>query len=323
MREFYRRDQQSNLLPLDLDLLIEQVLTLTRARWSDIPQERGIVIKVRHESQRDLPKVLGTESDIRDALTNLIFNAVDAMPNGGTLVLRTRAAEILDPTSGGPRTCVHLEVADTGLGMDEDTRRRCLEPFFTTKGERGTGMGLAMVYGMVRRHAAAIEIESALGQGTTVRVIFNCASTDSQLPVVEGTPLKVVPLQLLVIDDDPLLAESLLRILEGEGHTVTTADGGQAGIDAFTKACRAGRPFDVVLTDLGMPYVDGRAVAAAIKALDPRAPILLLTGWGQRLRTEHSVPANVDLMLGKPPKLQELRTALAKLAKVREPETID
>jgi signal transduction histidine kinase/ActR/RegA family two-component response regulator/HAMP domain-containing protein len=322
MREFYRRDQQSDLLPVDLSLLIEQALSLTRARWSDIPQERGIVIEARHESQLSLPKILGTESDIRDALTNLIFNAVDAMPNGGTLVLRTRNIEADLGDATGRRACVQLEVSDSGLGMDEDTRRRCLEPFFTTKGERGTGMGLAMVYGMVRRHSGVIEIDSAPGTGTTIRLIFGCAGTVAPPLAVEALPPSVTPLRLLVIDDDPLLAESLLRILESEGHHVTLADGGEAGIEMFTAAHRSGQVFDVVMTDLGMPYVDGRAVAAAVKQLAPRTPVLLLTGWGQRLRTEQSVPAHVDLMLGKPPKLHELRRALAKLTSAREPETV-
>lgn len=322
MREFYRRDQQADLLPVDLDELIEQVLTLTRARWSDIPQERGIVIKARHEPGYEVPKVLGSESDIRDALTNLVFNAVDAMPSGGTLALRTHATEVDLGDGNGRRACVQLEISDSGLGMDEDTRRRCLEPFFTTKGERGTGMGLAMVYGMVRRHGGAIEIDSVPGAGTTVRLSFSRASAPAQSAASDSAPLRVIPLRLLVIDDDPLLAESLLRILESEGHTVTLADGGAAGIEAFTAAYRAGQVFDVVMTDLGMPYIDGRAVAAAIKQLNPRTPVLLLTGWGQRLRTEHSVPPHVDLMLGKPPKLHELRRALLELTRAPEPATM-
>ena len=124
------------------------------------------MIDVRTELASGLPRILGTESDIRDALTNLIFNAVDAMPEGGTL----HAAH-------APRSqqLVELDVRDTGAGMDEETRRRCFEPFFTTKGERGTGMGLAMVYGMVQRHDAQIEIESAPGAGTTVRLQFKAA----------------------------------------------------------------------------------------------------------------------------------------------------
>jgi CheY-like chemotaxis protein len=118
---------------------------------------------------------------------------------------------------------------------------------------------------------------------------------------------------LLVVDDDPLVAQSLLHVLSHEGHAVVTADGGQAGIDAFAAAFQADRPFDVVMTDLGMPYVDGRAVAASVKAISPHTPVLLLTGWGQRLSTEQTVPDHVDRLLSKPPKLAELSAALALL----------
>jgi signal transduction histidine kinase/ActR/RegA family two-component response regulator len=303
MREFYRqRERAHDLVPLELNPLINQVLALTSARWRDLPQERGVVIDVRTELASGLPRILGAESDIRDALTNLIFNAVDAMPDGGTLTLRTRQAAQL----------IELELCDTGAGMDEETRKRCIEPFFTTKGERGTGMGLAMVYGMVQRHDAQIAIESAPGAGTTVRLQFNAAPSAAVAPKKAALrPHR--PLNLLVIDDDPLVAQSLLHVLNHEGHAVTTADGGQAGIDAFAAANEQARPFDVVMTDLGMPYVDGRAVAAAIKSISPRTPILLLTGWGQRLSTEQTVPENVDRLLSKPPKLAELSSALAEL----------
>lgn len=305
MREFYRqRERQSDLAPLELNPLVSQVLALTSARWSDVPQERGMVIHVQTELASNLPRVLGTESDIRDALTNLIFNAVDAMPEGGTLTLRTRAAA---------GQAVELEVSDTGAGMDEDTRRRCLEPFFTTKGERGTGMGLAMVYGMAQRHDAQIEIDSTPGQGTTIRLRFKVAPRTAALEAQNAIARAHRPLHLLVIDDDPLVAQSLFHVLQHEGHTVTTADGGQAGIDAFSAALRGAKPFDVVMTDLGMPYVDGRAVAKAVKTLSPQTPVLLLTGWGQRLRTEQSIPEHVDRLLSKPPKLVELTGALAEL----------
>ena len=312
MREFYRqRDQESDLQPLDLNEMVDQALTLTRARWSDMTQERGVVIDVRTELAQGSRKVLGTESDIRDALTNLIFNAVDAMPSGGTLTVRTREVERTGGVAG-----FALEVSDTGVGMDEETRRRCIEPFFTTKGERGTGMGLAMVYGMAKRHGAQIEIDSAVGQGTTIRIAFCIAGEQSANAFDEPSLIVASTRQrLLVIDDDPLLREALFRILEGEGHEVTTMDGGQAGIDAFTEAHRSGQPFDAVMTDLGMPYVDGRTVAAAVKRLSPKTPVILLTGWGQRLNTEQSVPAHVDVLLSKPPKLPELRRTLAQIQK--------
>jgi CheY-like chemotaxis protein len=308
MREFYRqRDQEALLSPVNLNELVEQAITLTRARWSDMAQERGVMIEMSAQLGDDIPLVLGTESDIRDALTNLIFNAVDAMPSGGTLKVRTRLAPAQDGIAGAA-----LEVTDSGTGMDEETRRRCIEPFFTTKGERGTGMGLAMVYGMAKRHGAQIEIDSEVGHGTTIRLIFAVAPRIE--PTIE-TPVLIASTRqrLLVIDDDPLLREALFRILESEGHEVTTMDGGRAGIDAFAEAHRNGQPFDAVMTDLGMPYVDGRAVATAVKKLSPRTPVILLTGWGQRLSTEQSAPEHVDVVLSKPPKLPELRRTLAEL----------
>ena len=253
--------------------------------------------------------------EIRDALTNLVFNAADAMPEGGTLTLRTRCASSQSPPEGESNSYVHVEVSDTGVGMDDETRRRCLEPFYTTKGERGTGLGLAMVYGMIQRHSAELEIDSVVGKGTTVRVLFGTAQT--QLLDPEQTAARLQPvrrLRILLVDDDPLLVKSLRDILEGDGHVIAVADGGQHGIDAFLAAQQRGNPFSFVITDLGMPYVDGRKVAAAVKAAAPSVRVIMLTGWGRRLLAENDVPPFVDRVLSKPPKLAELRVALAELA---------
>jgi PAS domain S-box-containing protein len=310
MREFYRqREPQLTLTGVQLNQLVQQVVDLTRARWSDMPQQRGIVIQLRIELAHDPPAVMGIESEIREALTNLIFNAVDAMAEGGTLTLRT---EVVGDGSA-PSRQVRVEVSDTGIGMDEEARRRCLEPFFTTKGERGTGLGLAMVYGMVRRHGAEIEIESALGRGTTVRLSFAAAPSTTAAPA-QSTAVHAVPaaLRILVVDDDPLLLKSLRDALEGDGHTVVAANGGQDGIDLFRSALNDQQTFDAVVTDLGMPYVDGRQVAGFVKAASSSTPVILLTGWGHRLVTEGDLPAHVDILLSKPPKLRELREALAR-----------
>jgi CheY-like chemotaxis protein len=204
--------------------------------------------------------------------------------------------------------------------MDEETRRRCLEPFFTTKGERGTGLGLAMVYGMVQRHSADLEIDSAVRRGTTMRLIF--AVADAPLVSVSQGPRlsqHVARLPILIVDDDPMLIKSLRDILEQDGHAVTVADGGQKGIDTFTTAVARGSPFAVVITDLGMPYVDGRKVAASVKAASARTPVILLTGWGKRLLAENDIPAHVDRVLAKPPRLAEVRAALAELTAPAEP----
>jgi PAS domain S-box-containing protein len=310
MREFYRQQTPDLVLvQVDVNVLIQQVADLTRARWSDMPQQRGTVIELRQELAQDLPPIGGIESEIREALVNLVFNAVDAMPEGGTLTVRTKIFE-----SAAKSRHVDVEVADSGVGMDEQTRLRCLEPFFTTKGERGTGLGLAMVYGVTRRHNGDVEIESAPGQGTTVRLrfpVFVAASAESQPVTRETRPPR---LHILTVDDDPLLIRSLRDALEADGHAVVAARGGQEGIDAFRSAEAGDEPFELVITDLGMPHVDGRKVATAIKMESPSTPVILLTGWGNRLVAEGEVPPNVDRVLNKPPKLRELRAALADLA---------
>jgi signal transduction histidine kinase/ActR/RegA family two-component response regulator len=310
MREFYReREAQLTLEEVDVNRAIRQVLDLTRPRWSDQPQQRGIAIELRTELAADLPRIMGADNEIRDALTNLIFNAVDAMPEGGTLTTRSYAVDAGD----GVKSVV-IEVGDTGVGMDEDTRRKCLEPFYTTKGERGTGLGLAMVYGMIQRHSAQLDIESTPGRGTIMRLTFIAAESTLAATARLVAPLaEARPLRILLVDDDPMLIKSLQDTLQEDGHAIVAASGGQAGIEAFKAARQRGESFEVVITDLGMPHVDGRKVAAAIKAMSPTTPVVLLTGWGQRLIATNDTPANIDRVLSKPPRLLELRAALMEL----------
>ncbi|MGH8141957.1 MAG: ATP-binding protein [Steroidobacteraceae bacterium] len=318
MREFYReREAQLTLERVELNRAIQQVVELTRPRWSDLPQQRGAMVDLRTELAAVLPDIMGAEHEIRDALTNLIFNAVDAMPNGGTLVLRTRVMH-----KGEDADDVVIEVGDSGIGMDEDTRRRCLEPFYTTKGERGTGLGLAMVYGMIQRHSAELQIDSAPGKGTTIRLIFP-AHTASAVSGTQAARLQpqIRRLRILLVDDDPLLIKSLQDTLQEDGHRITATHGGQAGIDAFAAAHQRGEGVDVVITDLGMPHVDGRKVASSVKQISPTTPVILLTGWGQRMIVANDTPAHVDRVLSKPPRLQELRAALAELTAAAEPVT--
>ncbi len=316
MKEFYReREPQLQLAPVQLNFLAQQVLDLTRARWSDMALRRGAVIEVSTALADNLPNVMGIESEIREALTNLVLNAVDALPGGGKITLRTRVADgVSNSIDQAPSSRVYLEVIDTGLGMDESTRERCLEPFFSTKGDQGTGLGLAMVYGTAQRHGAAVEIESALGRGTTMRLSFpmpathRAASIQSQVAYVRSAQLRI-----LLVDDDPVLLKSLRDALESDGHIVVATNGGRAGIEAFAAAQNRGETFSVVITDLGMPYIDGRKVAAAVKTASSVTPVILLTGWGQRLSIEGDVPPHVDRVLSKPPKIAQLRMTLAAL----------
>jgi signal transduction histidine kinase/CheY-like chemotaxis protein len=320
MGEFYRRrEDQAQLRMIDVNRVVEQVIDLTSPRWEDIPLGQGIVIKVRPDFERDLPRLYANESDLREALTNLILNSVDALPSGGTITVTTRAVMSKGESGPGKPTHIRIEVQDNGLGMTEEARQRCLEPFFSTKRMRGgAGLGLAMVYGMVERHYGKIQVESTLGTGTSMKVILPLRVPPASKVSANAHP--VVPVtrrRILCIDDEPLLRELLKEILEFQQHEVETADGGQAGLDAFEAARRRGKPFDVVITDLGMPHVDGRQVAQGVKGDAPLTPVIMLTGWGTMLKEEGNIPPQVDAVVTKPPKLADLLEALAKVTEKR------
>ena len=319
LREFYRtREENEALNELNLNTLVEQVVDMTRPRWRDIPQSNGITIEVRTALASDAPPLAGIESEIREAITNLVLNAVDAMPAGGKITVATRVMRHDGSQNGSKHPVkVVVEVSDTGTGMDEETRKRCLEPFFSTKGKRGTGLGLAMVYGVMERHEGLIEIQSEVGKGTTFRLVF---PVRAQSPVVElekDSSGGIRPMQILCIDDEALLRELLKEMLERDGHEVVLTENGQAGLDQFRIATERHRPFDLVITDLGMPYLDGRQVAKTIKHHSPRTPVVMLTGWGAFMKEDGSGPEDVDGVLSKPPRSRELREMLRRISRNR------
>jgi signal transduction histidine kinase/ActR/RegA family two-component response regulator len=315
--EFYRRHDNSEALhPVSPAKLMEQVKELTSPCWRDIPQSHGVSIHVQSRVDQFLPSLYCNEFEIREALTNLILNSVDAMPNGGLITLGARSVSLPD-THGqnGKATHVILEVSDNGIGMDENTRQHCLEPFFSTKRLRGgSGLGLAMVYGTAQRHRGRIEIESELNKGTTARLILPVSPPPPpKAALVGGSAQPERSLRVLFIDDEPLLREMIEEILSFHQHQVETAEGGEAGVAMFEKAKAKGQPFDVVITDLGMPGMDGKQVAERVKASSPKTPVILLTGWGMMLDEKGQDMSNVDAVLNKPPRLDDLLQCLAKV----------
>ena len=316
LREFYRtREVDEALQPLNLNTLVEQVVDMTRPRWRDIPQSSGVTIEVRTMLAADIPRLAGIESEVREAITNLVLNAVDAMPKGGKITIRTNVIRNNCGKNGSKHPVkVAIEVSDTGTGMDEETRKRCLEPFFSTKGKRGTGLGLAMVYGVMERHEGAIEIQSELGKGTTFRLVFPVRTNSVTVEEERDSSGGIQPMQILCIDDESLLRELLKEMLERDGHDVVLSDNGQSGLDEFRIACERHRPFDLVITDLGMPYLDGRQVAKTIKLQSPLTPVVMLTGWGAFIKEDGSGPEEVDGILSKPPRSRELREMLKRLS---------
>jgi len=324
MSEFYRRREHSDQLRLvAVDDLVQQVIDLTSPCWRDIAQGKGLVVQVKTNFESPLPQLYCNESELREALTNIVLNSVDAMPQGGQIIISGRSVSLpgLPGQEKNDGTHIILEFSDNGVGMDEATRQRCLEPFFSTKRQRGgSGLGLAMVYGAMERHEGHIEIHSEVDKGTTVRLIFPVR----QIPKAAKDPFPAPTrstgsLRLLCIDDEPLLRELLKEILEFYHHVVETADGGEKGLQAFHQARLAGRPFDVVITDLGMPVVDGRQVAEKIKAECPGTPVIMLTGWGTMLEDKGESVPRVDAVLSKPPRVAELVDTLSKVTGLAAP----
>lgn len=316
LREFYRKHEDTEMLQrLHLNKLLEQVVDMTQPRWRAIPQSNGVTIEVQTDFAPDVPALVGIESEIREAFINLILNAVDAMPKGGKITVRTSV--LRRKSAGNSSAHVAVDITDTGIGMDEETRKRCLEPFFSTKGKRGTGLGLPMVYGVLQRHDGSIEIKSAPGEGTTFRLIFPVRDhLRAKVNGDEEIPPPSAPLQILCIDDEPLLRELVKEMLERDGHKVKVSDSGQAGLDQFRLARERRQPFDVVITDLGMPYVDGRQVARTVKQESPRTGVVMLTGWGALIKEDGSAPEQVDAVMSKPPRLRELREVLSRFTAV-------
>lgn len=299
LSEFYRPREETEVFgAVELNAIIEQSAELTRPKWRDqaLAQDRNIEMKLE---LGDLPIVYGNKSEIRGMLTNLIFNAVDAMPKGGSIFIRTRPDEKF----------AVIEVEDSGTGMTGEVKRLCLEPFFTTKGPGGTGLGLAEVFGIIRRYEGQIKIDSELGKGTkfTIRLPFNSDGEKLKDETSPGTT--VLPaLNILVVEDEPFISDFISHYLRIDGHSCEVASNGKEGLDKF----RAGQ-FDIVLTDRCMPVMNGDALAAAIKKQVPDQPIIMLTGLGDLMEATEEKPPGIDLILSKPVGQAELREALAAL----------
>ena len=308
MGEFYRaREPQLSLVPVDLNKLVKQVVDLTRARWSDMVQQRGVAIDVRLDLAADLPAITA----VREPGARCAGEPGLQCRRRHAEWRTAHAAHAHARRASGSRS-VQLEVIDAGIGMDEETRRRCLEPFFTTKGTRGTGLGLAMVYGVAQRHGAGLEIESEPGQGTAVRMSFAAASE----PAVTGSGSHrppVGPLRMLLIDDDPLLLKSLRDTLESEGHEVRSAR--MAARPASMPSSRRMRRGQAIPAGDHRPrhaacgWPQGGRHHQVRRALDggAHADRLGTTGWS----AEGELPPHVDQVLSKPPKVADLRAAFA------------
>jgi signal transduction histidine kinase/ActR/RegA family two-component response regulator len=315
IQDFARQRRDHDFEPVSIAQILSDVSEMTSARWKDQAEATNIHIKMKLQLNSE-SKVMGDESELRDVLVNMVLNAVDAMPDGGNLTLAANEVG----------NYVVVKVADDGVGMSAEVRSRIFDPFFTTKGKAGMGLGLAVSFGIIRRHEGTIEVESAVGRGTTFRIKLPIAELGNQEATattelsIETTPRETYPARtrrtlehqpnILVVDDEQHVRELLQEILEGEGCRVYLASGGREAM-----ALMDARDFQGVFTDIGMPGMSGWELAQAIRQ---RAdiPIAVVTGWGEAVGSDEQKEAAVNWVVTKPFRAERIAELVNEITRV-------
>ncbi len=298
LQDFARVRVDRELERVDLNELVKGALLMVEPRRA----ERQVTGRVEIGISADLdkvPPVEGNPAELREALMNIMFNAMDAMPEGGKITVKSEQQD----------GWVVLSISDTGIGMSEEVKRRAFDPFFSTKGADGLGLGLSVTYGIITRHGGNIDVDTSPGRGSTFYI---------RLPVARGARRRVRAnnnnahaiknARILLADDDPEVAEVLELMLGQLGHRVTVASSGQEALTAFSPG-----DYDMVITDLGMPDISGRDVARAIKDIEPQIPVLLVTGWGVQLDPREMKEMGIDGVIAKPFSKDTLSAQIATL----------
>ena len=308
-----RRDHDFELVSIDQILL--DASEITRPRWKNCAEASNIHITVDLQIGSNA-MVMGDDSELREVLVNMVFNAIDAMPEGGRLTLSTRTDE----------QSVIIKVIDTGVGMYPDVRSRIFDPFFTTKGKAGLGLGLAVSFGIIRRHGGTIEVESQYGKGSEFRITLPVATIAESRPAIEPAdsaravsttgdvlPAENVRPRFLVVDDEDFVRDLLKEMLECEDCDVQLASSGNEALTMFQE-CK----FDGVCTDVGMPGMSGWELAREIRQLDQRIPIAVITGWGEAVGSNEQKAAGVDWVIAKPFTAERVAELVRDIARKRE-----
>lgn len=297
MRAFHRhRASPGRLQPVHLAHLVATAVDLTRPRCEARTQAVGSGTVI-HTDLADVPAIMGHEGELRQALTNLIMNAVEAIEADGAVRLKLRQAG----------NTVVLEISDDGCGMTREQVRHCQDAFYSTRGEAGTGLGLAVVRDVMERHSGSIDIHSVAGQGTTVRLIFPLtrrtpAQSESMAPAAAAD----TSLRILVVDDEHMIRYVVAELLRQDGHIVNVAESGLRTLERLEQDT-----YDLIITDQVMPGINGQQLTAMIKARKPEIPVIMLTGFGDMMKARGETPAGVHALLTKPVDARTLSEAVA------------
>ena len=295
LQEFHRADPRLKMDTVNVADLVAEVVAATKPLWKSSREAQSIPVRIIEEIPKDLV-VTASKSQLREALMNLLLNALHAITDKGEVIIRASAQN----------DSLNLEVSDTGAGMSAEIARQCLEPFFSTKGEEGTGMGLAMVHGIVKRHDGTLRINSAPEKGTSIAIQLPLKQTfEGRQTTMPTFSLPNRSLKVLAVDDDENARALLYEYLTLDGHHVTTAADTAQGIAEFDKDF-----FDLVITDRAMPKMSGDELAKHLKKAKRGVPVIMVTGFSHIMASQGEQPAGVDFILGKPFTLQELRDAV-------------
>jgi signal transduction histidine kinase/CheY-like chemotaxis protein len=290
IQNFARQRRDKNFELVAVDQLLLDIIEITRPRWKDSAEVAGVHISVEPQINTGA-LILGDDSELREVLVNMIFNAVDAMPGGGKITLSAEEAN----------GAVEISIADTGVGMSAEVRSRIFDPFFTTKGKDGLGLGLAVSYGIIRRHEGQVSVESEAGRGTTFRITLPVAKIEAESrrtsePVAwTAQPSAAHKPRILVVDDEAHLREVLREMLERGGYEAVLAEGGREALELFDV-----QRFDAVFTDIGMPGMNGWELARSIRERDEAVPVAVITGWGDAVDEQECKAAGVNWVVTKP-----------------------
>jgi signal transduction histidine kinase len=298
---FSRRRGDEPRSIVDLNALVEEAVALSRGRWQDEAQLHGIDIDL-HVNAELTPPVGIDKASLQEVVVSLLLNAIDALPNGGRIRVRTWSTEEM----------VHCEIADDGVGMSREVRQRALEPFFTTKGPRRRGLGLSQSYGIVQQHGGTLTLESSEGRGTTVTFTL---PTSRALWVQETERASLAgnePMTILLVDDDSAVRVTVASLLSDDGHTVVEAGSGAEALSRLETKDR----FDLLMTDLGMPKMNGWELIRSAKLQRPNLPVVLVTGWGETPRGQRPTDPQPDAILAKPVTESDLRGTIRRFQRL-------
>ena len=302
MQEFARSDEKEAFTSVHLNEVVEESLSISKPKWKHEPEAKGIRIGIRTEFGQ-IPLIRGNASQLSEIVINLLFNAVEAMPRGGEISIRTWEE----------RGTAFLSVLDTGIGMSQETKERVFDPFFTTKGIQGVGLGMSVVHGIIRRHDGQIEIDTEEGKGTSFTLRFPILEDAERKVCEETAPVRRIPARILFIEDEKDIQDIFSEMSQAAGHQVCLASSGSEGLKMLERG-----GFDAVFTDIGMPGMSGWQVAARAKEIAPEVPVVLCTGWSIDMGEEQMKERGVDFIVDKPFRMVDILDAVDKAVKGRK-----